>query len=118
MTNEKHLSCDRVFTWRRLDSGFHPVRRDSGEENPDGNLILALPVFRPMRSSQSATAGREHWMAKACLLLRSCWRRIWRFVVQHLHGGPYILIIYVLPDFVSERLQGCIASLANKQLFC
>jgi hypothetical protein len=104
-TRKSQLSCDRVFTWRRLDSSFHPICRDDTEEDGAGNLTLALPVFRLMRAPQSAVREHNVRFARALLLLlRTCWRRIREFIVHHLQGGPYLLLVCAVPDLLSDLL--------------
>jgi hypothetical protein len=98
-TGKRRLSFENVFVWRRVSESFYALCKD---EDSDGNLILALPLFRLMRSKQSATHGpMDHDATAAFSLVRKAWRRLRDFVVQCGHGCPYILLVHTLPDVLS-----------------
>jgi len=100
-TGKRRLSFENVFVWRRVSESFYALCKD---EDSDGNLILALPLFRLMRTKQSATHGlMEYGASAAFALLRAAWRRLQDFVVQCGQGGPYILLVHTLPDVLSGR---------------
>ena len=100
-TGKRRLSFENVFIWRRVSESFYALCKD---EDTDGNLILALPLFRLMRTKQSATHGpMESGATAAFSLLRAAWRRLRDFVIRHTQGGPYILLVHTLPDFFGSR---------------
>jgi len=96
-TGKGHLFLEDILTWRSLGKSFHPVCKD---EEADGNLILSLPLFRLMRSQESATTRPPARRAK---LLFSRLRNLWKLVVQHSQGGLYVLFVHTVPDVLSGR---------------
>jgi len=100
------LTCEKVFTWRRVSSSFDPVRKVIVDETSGGDLTLALLLFRLMGTQRTATAEIAKYGARVLIgRFRTWWRRRWRLVVQHSQAGPYAVLVHLLPDFLSERLK-------------
>jgi hypothetical protein len=106
VTSDKYeLPGERIFTWRRVSTCSHPVDKETGEADLGGNLILALPLFRLMRSIGGAASGAAGWDGRTLAsLLRFLWQRLRDFAVRHCQGGAYSLLVFVLPDLLGERV--------------
>ncbi len=103
MCAEKYrLSSESVFTWRRISICSHPVCKDSEGVDSTGKMMRTLSPFG-MTPTKEHVPGepRQRGVNRSVSKLRSFWQRLRNFVVQDSQGGPYILLVHVLPDIVS-----------------